>query len=341
MLSSQSRAQFPISLFTQAALVSALLLISFHHPVQAQGVGSSRGDIGGTGGSRAIQGRIYLPGARKDVRLKVELQTPESGSRRDVTDDDGSFSFNGLQPGNYVIVVEGNDEFETAVERVSLYREVGMPTTIIPIYLKPNRRIALKGVPQNAADLYLKGMDAVGKGNAKKAIELLTAAIAAHPKFPQALSELGQLYLKQNDVEKAVEVLSEAAKLIPDDFSTRLNYGFALMNKKQFEMAEVELREAVKKSPDAPIVHMYLGITLATLKQNEEAEKELLQAVSLPGGDGLAQAHRYLGGILWSKREYSKAADELEKYLKLSPNARDSERTREAIKELRSKAQTN
>lgn len=339
MLSPHNRAQIRLSLLMQAALVCALFFVACLSQAQAQGVGSSRGDVGGTGGSRTIQGRVYLPGARKDVRLKVELQTPESGSRRAVTDADGSFSFNGLQAGTYTVTVEGNDEYETAVERVNLYREVGSPTYIVPIYLKPNRRIALKGVPQEAADLYLKGMDAIGKGNAKKAIEHLTAAVAAYPKFPQALSELGILYLRQNEVDKALGVLSEASKLIPDDFSTRLNYGFALMNKKQFAEAETELREAVKKNPDAPIGHAYLGITLASLKQNEEAEKELLQAVNLPGGANLAQAHRYLGGIYWGKREYSQAADELEKYLKLSPKAPDAERTKEAIKELRSKAQ--
>lgn len=339
MFSPQSRAVAHLLRLAHAAFCFALLLSVSCVVLQAQGVGSSRGDIGGTGGNRTIQGRIYLPGPRKDVHLKVRLDTAESGSRTAITSDDGSFSFNGLQAGTYIVTVEGTEEYETAVERVDLYREVSSPTYIVPIYLKPNRRIALKGVPENAANLYLKGVEAVGKGNAKKAIEHFNAAIAAFPKFPQALSELGALYLKQGEVDKALEALREAAKLIPDDFSTRLTYGIALMNKKQFAEAEPELREAIKKSPDAPTPHMYLGLTLANLKQNEEAEKELTQAVSLPGGENLAQAHRYLGGILWSKREYQKAADELEKYLKLSPKAPDADRTREAIKELRGKAQ--
>lgn len=51
----------------------------------------------------------------------------------------------------------------------------------------------------------------------------------------------------------------------------------------------------------------------------------------------IAPAHRYLGGIYSGKRDYKRAAEELETYLKLSPKAADAERTRAAIKELRSK----
>jgi hypothetical protein len=45
----------------------------------------------------------------------------------------------------------------------------------------------------------------------------------------------------------------------------------------------------------------------------------------------------YLGGIYWGRREYRRAADALETYLKLAPQAPDAERIRSTIKELRSK----
>lgn len=317
--------------------IIALLLVAPLTAVRAQGVGSSRGDAGGTGGKFSIQGRLIFPGSGKGAHLKVTLESTSFGTRATLTDLDGTFNFHGLSSGRYTITVEGNDDYEKATESFELYRDGGSSANIVPVYMKPNRRAALKGVPTNSVDLYLKGIEAAGKGNTKRAIEHFTAAVAAYPEFGEALSELGALYLKNGEVDKAIEVFQKAAKLIPNDFSTRLNYGFALMNKKRFTEAEVELREAIKKSPNAPIGHAYLGITLMSLKQMEEAEAELTQAVTLPGGDGLAQAHKFLGGILWSKREYKRAADELEKYLKLSPKAPDADRTREAIKELRSK----
>jgi regulator of sirC expression with transglutaminase-like and TPR domain len=51
----------------------------------------------------------------------------------------------------------------------------------------------------------------------------------------------------------------------------------------------------------------------------------------------VAVAHKYLGGIYWGLRDYKRAANELETYLKLVPKAADAERTRAAIKDLRTK----
>jgi hypothetical protein len=93
---------------------------------------------------------------------------------------------------------------------------------------------------------------------------------------------------------------------------------------------------------------MYLGLTLAHLKNSSEAEKELKEALD-GGGNQLPIAHYYLGGLYWQlagevtevekRREYSRAAaDELEMYLRLTPNAPDAERVRGTIKQLRAKS---
>jgi tetratricopeptide (TPR) repeat protein len=82
---------------------------------------------------------------------------------------------------------------------------------------------------------------------------------------------------------------------------------------------------------------MYLSITLIGLKELPEAQKELERVINLQGGDNLATAHKYLGGIYWGTRNYKRAADELEKYLKLEPAALDAERIGATIKDLRSK----
>jgi Tfp pilus assembly protein PilF len=59
--------------------------------------------------------------------------------------------------------------------------------------------------------------------------------------------------------------------------------------------------------------------------------------VILHGGENLALAHKYLGGVYMSTHKNKEAADELEKYLKLDPKAADAERIRGTIKDLRSK----
>lgn len=107
--------------------------------------------------------------------------------------------------------------------------------------------------------------------------------------------------------------------------------------KKNYGEAEKHLREALKKNDRHAPAHMYLGVALVGQKQLEEAERELRRSVEL-GGGAAGRAYYYLGGIYWGRRDYKRAADELEAYLKLQPKAPDAERTRAAIKELRSKS---
>jgi tetratricopeptide (TPR) repeat protein len=225
---------------------------------------------------------------------------------------------------------------------------------------------ALAEVPENARALYEKALTLSQSNDTAKAIDNLKAAISIYPNFPLALNELGVQYLKLGDANRALEPLRSATKLRPEAFSPKLNLGIALLETHQFVDADVQLRDALKIS-STPAAHMYLGLTLIGRARQEEgsdkrqkdlpaggghqlvqlyddAQRELETAISM-GGENLGQAHRYLGGIYLrlanesrQKRDYARAINELETYLRLTPNAPDAERIRGTIKELRSKA---
>ena len=171
---------------------------------------------------------------------------------------------------------------------------------------------------------------------AQRAIENLKNAVSLYPKFPLALNELGVQYLKLGEAAKAVEPLRSASKLSPEAFTPHLNLGIALLECRQLAEAETELRAALKIS-STPTAHMYLGLTLVSARKFDEAQQELETAIST-GGENLAQAHRYLGGLYWKKSDYRRAIDELESYLRLTPNAPDAEHVRGTIRELRAKS---
>jgi regulator of sirC expression with transglutaminase-like and TPR domain len=78
-------------------------------------------------------------------------------------------------------------------------------------------------------------------------------------------------------------------------------------------------------------------MTLVNLKSYQEAEAELLRAVAL-GGERAARAHYFLGGIYWRARDYPRAVNELERYLRLEPKAANAEQIRATIKDLRNKS---
>ena len=335
------------------SIVGVLLLIGFVS-VCAQGGGGA--ETIGTNGRHTIQGRIYYPSGRSaDSRPRVRLENMNAGDLTLLADTKGEFSFGGLSPGSYTVVVEGTSEFETFRETVFIdsearTRRMSMPTIprvyTVTIHLQPKAVNAthktgvldasMATVPAQAKALYQRALEAVRKGDSQRAIDLLTTAVGHHPNFPHALNELGVQYLRIGKPERAVEVLRAAVALTPNSFTPLLNYGIALLNKKEFQEAVTQLRAALRQKESSPTAHMYLGIALINVHSYGDAEKEMLRAIDV-GGQNLGLVYYYLGGIYWHKQDYKRAADALEKYLKIEPKAPDAARVAETIRELRSR----
>jgi tetratricopeptide (TPR) repeat protein len=337
---------------TLAALSCISLLASAALAQSGGGV-----DQMGTGGRHTIQGRIYFPsGRRTDTRLKVKLQSFNTGELSVFSDPNGSFVFKGLEAGSYTVVVEAGEDYESAREPVYIDTDGSNPrrgiflppisrnyNVEISLRLKPaaSARIglinaALAVVPPTARDLYLKAMESAQAGDNVKAVEQLKGALAIYPQFPLALNELGVRYLKLGQIDKAAEAFKSAVELDPDEFHPRLNYGIALLNQKRYPEAEEQLRVALAKRSDAPTVHMYLGIVLAMQRKYEEGQKELQLAIASNSTE-VALAHRYLAGIYFETNQDSRGADELEIYLRLVPKTPEAEVLRKKIKEIRAK----
>ena len=305
----------------------------------AQGIGAHRGNVGGgTGGAHNVYGRIISPtGKLPETRIRVTLEHSDSGTLNASADPDGSFNFLNLEGGNYRLVIDAGEQYE--VVRENVYLDYGQRTVNLPVYLRlrPEANPALAGVPKPALEQFNAGMEAARKGDGAKAVERLGEAVKLHPDFGVAHGELGMLYLKAGQLDRALESFGAAQKSLPEDPNLQLNYGIALLEKREFAGAEKQLRRAVKRLDKSAQAHLYLGAALARQKNLDEAERELQQAVKLSNGQA-GLAHKYLGGIYWARQDKKRAADELEKYLKLTPKAADAEQIRGTIKELRGKS---
>lgn len=333
------RTSHPLSALPRLLFVF-VLLIALQLGGRAQGIGAHRGETGGgtAGGTRSIQGHIVSPTGRlPESRIRISISSSNGGTRSATAGEDGVFIVNNLEPGPYELTIDAGAEYELVRESVYLG---GLTEKVnVPVYLrlKPELNPALAGVPKPAVELYVKAQEAARKGENDKAASLLGQAITQHPQFGLARNELGLVYMRTGKLDKALEEYKAASKSLPDDPFVQLNYGTALTQKKDFPEAEKQLRAALKRLDKSAAGHLYLGIALIGLKQTAEAELELQQAVRL-GGDQMGQAHRWLGGIYWAKKEYKRAADEIETYLKLTPKAPDAEQLRGMVKDLRSKS---
>ena len=325
-------------------------------PLTVLSQGSGR-ESTGTGGSHVISGKIFFPsGRRAEGTIVVKLESYNAGEISTIADSSGSFIFTSLAPGNYTVVVNAGPDYETARETVTIDSDLTLPrsgisintgarryTVMLTLQTKPANHAkasvvnaALAEVPADARSLYEKALELGKAGDSVKAIENLTSALSLFPKFPLALNELGVQYLKIGQASRAVEPLRSATMLSPDSATPKLNLGIALLETKKYRDAESQLRDALQRSA-TPTTHMYLGLTLYHLQSREEAEKELKASIETSGNQ-LTIAHYYLGGLYWKMGDYHRAADELETYLRLTPDAPDAERVRTTIKELRAKS---
>lgn len=326
-------------------ILTAALIVSSALVAKAQAPGSSRNGGLPTGeGNIMLQGRIYFPSGQsasgKTIRVNLESVSAFGGGNTTVPDQDGVFRFNGLVPGDYTVVVDAGPEFEKAREPVGIYSGTSGKVVQVTIQLQPkisSSNPLFAGVPSNALNLYQKGMAAAKKNDSKAAVESLSAAVAAHPTFALALSDLATQYMHLKQWDKAGETYDALIKLKPNDPVAHLNFGIVAFNQKKMEDAESHLRKAIELKSAGPSAHYYLGLIMISTKRYADAVPEFEAAIA-NGGENLALAHKYLGG-LWMNAKPQEAADELEKYLKLDPKAPDADKIKGTIKDLRSKKQ--
>jgi len=327
-----------LKLMVMASLITSAALI-----VNAQAPGSNRGLASG-GGVNMISGRVHFPSGQtaSGKTIKVSLESVSAfGAMSTVADQDGVFRFTNLEAGDYTIVVDAGKEFEKAREPVSIYREASPGGRAIQVAIQLYPKVdssnpMFAGVPDKALTLYQKGSAAARKGDAKGAVESLSAAVAAYPNFPTALSELGTQYLILKQYDKAGAAFEQLVKLKPTDVTAHLNLGIVAYNEKKMDEAEAHLRKALELKSAGPTAHYYLGLIMVSTKRYDEALQEFELTVS-NGGENIPLAHKYLGGLYMSVHKNQQAADELDKYLQLDPKAADADRIKGTIKDLRSK----
>ena len=335
--------------------ISLVMIALWLAPAAVLAQGSGR-DSTGTGGNHVISGKIFFPsGRRAEGTIQVKLQSFGAGEISTIADTSGAFSFTSLSPGNYTVVINAGDDYEIARESVTIDSDLNLSrsgvvlnpgtrryTVMVTLQAKANNHAkpavvnaALAEVTPEARSLYEQALQLAKAGDSTKAIEYLKSAVALFPKFPLALNELGVQYLKLRQANNAVEPLRSATVFSPDAATPKLNFGIALLETQKYNEAETQLRNALRITT-TPTTHMYLGLTLSHLENYAEAEKELKAAIE-SGGNQLTIAHYYLGGLYWKISDYHRAVDELETYLRLTPEAPDAERVRGTIKQLRAR----
>ena len=302
----------------------------------------------GNGGQNTIQGDIITPnGKRLDRPVSVRLSTMR-GELVTTSNGNGSFLFQQLTGGRYVVTVDAGEAYAPATQTVDIPHSGDPMSRVggaysVQLYLRPGSGaaatsgvVSAKDPPKAAVDLYNKALESVKAGERDKAIEQLKAAIAIHPQFVAALNGLGVQYMKLANYQAAFEAFNTALTITPDSFILHLNCGITLFQLNKHKEAEGEFAAALLKNEASGTAHVYRARALIALNRLDDAVKDLKRAVEI-GGDDVKIAHRYLAGIYIEKGEAAQAVKELELYLKTGAAAKETDQIKDLIKELNKK----
>lgn len=278
--------------------------------------------------------------------LQVELLNEvDSVIQRTKTDNSGLFGFRRLTGGvfqvrvqpygtNYVgqtkrVQLEPTRSFEQ-VDFVLVLNKTSITATLGAVFVQE--------VPEPARKEFERATAMLQKTEQRKeGIETLKKAIVFFPLYFEALELLGTEYVKQKEYEEAIPVLSKAIEVNARAYQSLNSLSVAQYNLKQMPQAIESMRRAITLNQKSVNANLFLGMLLRQSSKFDEAEKYLKDANQLAAGKN-ADAHWELALLFNQMKKYKEAADELEVFLKVQPEARDTELIKKLIQRLRQQA---
>jgi predicted Zn-dependent protease len=106
------------------------------------------------------------------------------------------------------------------------------------------------------------------------------------------------------------------------------------MRQSKFSSAVDTFREVIAAEPDNALAQFSLGAALLEMDRLDEAETALRRAYQL-GGARMPGVQLQLGQVYFRKKDYPKAIEAFEAYLRDLPTAPNAAQVKEAITKLR------
>lgn len=309
-----------------------------------------------------IRGKVRNAAGVNVARTSVTLERNGAMVEQTVTNNEGDFNFGGLTDTSYTVVVASPD-YNTASESVEFVRSTSsnepgeLRTVEITLTTKDGIRPPRAGinfvqdVPSAARAAFEAGLKFSRENRPADAIASYQNAIKLFPNYFNAHLTLANEFAKQNRLQEAITDLEAARLANPKDDRVYDLFARVMMQQRKYAVAARIYAEAARL---APLELQYLlaqgtalieqaGLIDPATKSKPaleersfaltEAERVLL--LSLKQNERFADAHLQLARVYEKRGEPSRAATELEKYLRKTPNAKNAEQIKAAIKTLK------
>ena len=300
----------------------------------------------------SVEGIVWDPYRRPAANLYVELQNENYFSLRRVrTAGNGRFTFTGITAGRYYIkVLTSGTNFQEATESIEIVNVLRnrSDTAFLDIYLKFDKRrvnsgvteltgaVFVQNVPAAARKLYTQGVSHINDKSDKGFLEV-EEALKIFPDYYDALNTLGTEYVARKEYRKALPYLIRSIDINRRSFTSFYALAYACFQLNHRPEALEAARAATVLQANSLNAQLLYGTLLRMDRSYEKALQALLAAKKLIKDFPVAEVHWQLA-LLYNRLGRNKeAADELQAYLSIQPEARDKKEIQDLIAKLRKK----
>lgn len=291
---------------------------------------------------------VFVSGGHAPAQLRVQLTKGVNGMTVGVTNTNslGTAEFSDLDPGEYQVVVSGQD-IETAssgnieVNDWNVFQSqliVVRPTTKNNAGQAPTVVAADLNVPPKAAKEYNHGNEEMKKRNWEKAVERFNKAIEIYPQFSAAYNNLavcyGQLGQKEQQRKTLEKVLTVNERCVP----ALVNLSDIDIRERNFVEASSLLERALKIEPNNVEALAYLAQVNLAQAQYDAAIATARKVHSLAHQD-YATIHFTAASAFEHEGRIQEAIMELQTFLQESPQGPNTDAARKAIAGLQNRSQ--
>lgn len=190
--------------------------------------------------------------------------------------------------------------------------------------------------PPDAKRAYEKAEKAAAAHKYAEAEKELSKAVSLYPMYAAAWSMLGEVHRNQNKLDSAREEYNRAIAADPRFVSPYFGLAILAVHEKNWEDTVKYTNQVAELNPTAfPLIFMYNGAANFYLGRLDAAEESARRFKQLDTGHQHADSTLLLSNILAAKRDYEGAAQQLEEYLNLVPNAANAGEVKSQLEQLR------
>lgn len=168
-----------------------------------------------------------------------------------------------------------------------------------------------------------------------EAAKLLTDLRDNYPDQAKIHTPLTEALIEAHQWPQAEEELKKALALKgADTVDLKIKLGLVTLRQSKFEAAVAAFRDATSAEPDNALAQFNLGAALLESGNLDEAETALRRAYRIEGAK-IPGAQLQLGQLYFRKKDYPRAIEAFEAYLRDLPNAPNAAQVKQAVEKLR------